>query len=316
MTHKDITRAYKAIDPTGTEKIVPIDPVQQIVEIAGIEHSYLIWGDISKPAVILVHGGKDHARNWDWTVAGLIEDYCCITPDLRGHGDTGRAPGAAYDWLHLVSDFAALMEHLRNQNLVKPFALIGHSLGGNIVLHQAALYPEDIVKVVSMEGLGPSIKWHDEAMAVPIADRMRRWIGNRLIVDRKKQKRSRTADALVARMQSVHKNLTPDQARHLALHAARHYKNGWGWKHDPVIAFAPEVRMTAPAEYMSLFSEITCPVLLMRGEDSWASDPVADGRIKAFQNARLVTYAQAGHWMHHDQFDLFLRDIRAFLKDR
>jgi pimeloyl-ACP methyl ester carboxylesterase len=32
-----------------------------------------------------------------------------------------------------------------------------------------------------------------------------------------------------------------------------------------------------------------------------------------FQRAALIEYENAGHWLHHDQFDRFLSDVGAFL---
>jgi pimeloyl-ACP methyl ester carboxylesterase len=62
-----------------------------------------------------------------------------------------------------------------------------------------------------------------------------------------------------------------------------------------------------------LWRRITCPTLLMYGEKSWASNPVDDGRIEHFATARVVTFENAGHWLHHDQFDRFVAELRAFL---
>ena len=44
-----------------------------------------------------------------------------------------------------------------------------------------------------------------------------------------------------------------------------------------------------------------------------ASDPVADGRIKHFRNARLASIEKAGHWSHHDQLDVFMEQVEGFL---
>jgi pimeloyl-ACP methyl ester carboxylesterase len=53
----------------------------------------------------------------------------------------------------------------------------------------------------------------------------------------------------------------------------------------------------------------------MRGSQSWASDPAVDGRLSAFPNARLVNVEGAGHWVHHDRLDEFLREVRRFLAE-
>jgi len=63
----------------------------------------------------------------------------------------------------------------------------------------------------------------------------------------------------------------------------------------------------------ALWAAIACPTLLMYGEDSWASNPEKDGRAKHFKTARVIMFKNAGHWVHHDQFDLFMAELRAFL---
>ncbi|MEO1647893.1 MAG: hypothetical protein AAFR32_03635, partial [Pseudomonadota bacterium] len=35
--------------------------------------NYFDWGNHDKPPLILVHGGRDHARSWDWTAEKLAE---------------------------------------------------------------------------------------------------------------------------------------------------------------------------------------------------------------------------------------------------
>jgi pimeloyl-ACP methyl ester carboxylesterase len=53
--------------------------------------------------------------------------------------------------------------------------------------------------------------------------------------------------------------------------------------------------------------------LLVYGADSWASNPEEDGRIQYFRTARVISFANAGHWVHHDQFDGFIAALRDFL---
>ncbi|MEE4540315.1 MAG: alpha/beta hydrolase, partial [Erythrobacter sp.] len=61
------------------------------------------------------------------------------------------------------------------------------------------------------------------------------------------------------------------------------------------------------------WAAITCPTLLLYGADSWASNPEKDGRIAHFANARVIEFEEAGHWLHHDQFDRFITVLRDFL---
>ena len=68
-------------------------------------------------------------------------------------------------------------------------------------------------------------------------------------------------------------------------------------------------------EIGKLFGDITCPTLLVRGLESWASDPIADGRAKAFNCLLEVeAFADAGHWVHHDQLEGFVARVKKFLE--
>jgi pimeloyl-ACP methyl ester carboxylesterase len=62
-----------------------------------------------------------------------------------------------------------------------------------------------------------------------------------------------------------------------------------------------------------MWERISCPTLLVRGSESWASDPEEDGRAKAFSRGEFVTIEGAGHWVHHDRLSEFLDRVRKFL---
>ena len=112
---------------------------------------YVDWGNHDKPLLVLIHGGRDHARNWDWVAQTLRDDYHVIAPDLRGHGDSEWARGSEYSMIEYVVDITQLLAQLD----ASPVTLIGHSLGGAITLQYAGVYPDKVSKVVAIEGLGP-----------------------------------------------------------------------------------------------------------------------------------------------------------------
>lgn len=296
-----------------TEPRLPTDvPSADVrLDFAGLPLAVRVWGDRTKPAVILQHGGKDHGRSWDWTVAALADRYCLIVPDLRGHGESGHASGGHYAEEAYLSDFAAVDAWVA-ERWDGPVALVGHSLGGGICLRYASAFPARVSCVVSMEGLGRSQKSYGEHVAVPLAERYRKSAEKRLSLSRAEPRHFTDREEGIARMAHLHPQLREDQSRHLATHALREDARGWRWKHDQMLAWT-EPRATPPEEYLEAFAAITCPVLLMYGADSWASSPEADGRMDAFQRARLVTYERAGHWLHHDRFEAWIADVSAFL---
>ena len=59
--------------------------------------NYVDWGNPDAPPLLLVHGGRDHARSWDWVAEELRNDWHIIAPDLRGHGDSACSPAGSYE---------------------------------------------------------------------------------------------------------------------------------------------------------------------------------------------------------------------------
>ena len=114
-------------------------------------------------------------------------------------------------------------------------------------------------------------------------------------------------------MMSENAYLTAEQARHLTIHGISRNEDGsWSWKFDNYLNVWPA--FDTPREHMdALWTAITCPTLLLYGADSWASNPEKDGRIRHFNTAKVIEFENAGHWLHHDQFERFMSTLDDFL---
>lgn len=270
---------------------------------------YVDWGNEGAPTLILLHGGRDHCRNWDWVAQELREDWHIIAPDLRGHGDSAWSSDGEYSPRANVYDLAQLIHQLN----VGPVSIVAHSYGGNISLRYAGIYPDMVKKLVAIEGLGPSPKMMAERTAVPPDQRMREWIdGKRAAAGRVPRKYASLEDAYT-RMKEENAYLTSEQARHLTIHGISQNEDGtWSWKFDNYFRVMTPYDMPQE-ELEKLWANITCPTLLLYGEKSWASNPAEDGRIEHFQNAKVKLYKDAGHWLHHDKLSEFVADLKAFL---
>jgi pimeloyl-ACP methyl ester carboxylesterase len=273
---------------------------------------YVDWGNPDAPPLLLVHGGQDHCRNWDWVAQDLRRDYHVIAPDLRGHGDSAHSQNGDYSMSGYVYDLAQLI----HQQKLAPVRIIAHSLGGNIALRYAGVYPDTVSKLVAIEGLGPSPEMM-ERRGIPqtAAERLRAWIETRRTLSSRVHRLYPTIDEAVARMQKENKHLTPEQARHLTIHGASQNEDGtYSWKFDNYCRSWSPIDISLD-ELHELWGAISCPTLLVNGKESWASNPESDGRMKYFKHGRNVAFDQAGHWVHHDQLDGFLAEVRAFLAD-
>src|SRR5579863_206693 len=51
---------------------VRMEPEQRHYTSQRLKLSYVVWGDERRPPIVLVHGGRDHARNWDVVAEALL----------------------------------------------------------------------------------------------------------------------------------------------------------------------------------------------------------------------------------------------------
>jgi pimeloyl-ACP methyl ester carboxylesterase len=287
----------------------PIGPSSQIYFSQRLRLHYVDWGNEDKPPLLLVHGGRDHCRNWDWVAQAMRDRYHIIAPDLRGHGDSQWMVGGTYEFNDYVYDIAQLI----HQKKLAPLTIVSHSMGGAISLRYAGLYPETVKKLVVIEGLGPSPKMIAERVKATADERLRKWIDELRELSSRQPRRYASIEEAYKRMQGENPHLSPERARHLTIHGVNQNEDGtFSWKFDNYVrAFSPngfDVRATT-----ELWSRITCPTLLIRGTESWASDPVADGRAQHFRHAEIAAVEGAGHWVHHDKLDEFLKLTNDFL---
>jgi pimeloyl-ACP methyl ester carboxylesterase len=271
---------------------------------------YADWGNSDAPPLLLVHGGRDHCRSWDWVAQELRRDWHIIALDQRGHGDSSWSADGNYQTMNNVYDLAQLIDLLG----LAPVTIVSHSMGGNVCLRYTGLFPDKVRKLVAIEGLGPSPALQADYDKVPFADRIREWMRDKRGAAARMPKRYATLDDALARMKAENLYLTDEQALHLTINGVNRNEDGtWTWKFDPHLNFWPPFDIPLE-EIQRLWGEITCPTLMFYGANSFASNPVGDGRIAHFgDNVRVVEFENAGHWLHHDQFDRFMEELRGFL---
>lgn len=270
---------------------------------------YVDWGSAGKPPLVLVHGGRDHARSWDWTAEALCDDWHVIAFDHRGHGDSEWVSDGHYQASDMVYDLA----HLIHQLDLAPVTIVAHSMGGNVALRYAGAFPDKVRKLVAIEGLGASPAMLAERLKTPYPQRVASWVENKRQAAGRTPRRYASIEDAIRRMQEENSFLSAEQARHLTIHGINRNEDGsFSWKFDPYLNVWP-VEHTPQEDEEALWAAITCPTLLLYGAESWVSNPDRDGRAQHFRNARVLEFEQAGHWLHHDQFDRFIETLKEFL---
>src|SRR5437016_10604551 len=74
---------------------------------------YVDWGSPTKTPLVMLHGGRDHCRNWDWAAEALRDDWHILAPDLRGHGDSAWSTDGSYAIAGYIYDLAQLVHQQR-----------------------------------------------------------------------------------------------------------------------------------------------------------------------------------------------------------
>ena len=108
--------------------------------------------------LVFLHGWLLSRSYWTPLVERLSDDYCCLTYDLRGFGESvedgdGEAKDSSFSRYSLrayAEDLEALLDRLGLEDVW----LLGHSLGGSIALWAAYLFPERIKGVVCVNAGG------------------------------------------------------------------------------------------------------------------------------------------------------------------
>jgi len=284
------------------------EPVSQFFYSHRLKLHFWDWGENGKPNLILVHGGMDHARSWDRIAEAFMRDFRVLAPDLRGHGDSSWTKGAIYSIAEYVLDLSALADIVGNF----PIYFIGHSLGAAIVLQYAGIYPERAKKVVAIEGFAPPSGLKQQ---IPAHQRLRDWIEEMRDYEVRIPHKYPSLEAAYERMHKANPFLSDEMARHLTLFGSNWNADGTLiWKFDNFVRAFPPYSFNME-EAREIWNQITCPVLLFRGLDSWTEDPYREGTINAIKDHRLIDIPNAGHWLHHDQTAAFIAEAKKFLGD-
>ena len=284
-----------------------MEPISHFFYSDRLKLQFWDWGTEGKPTMILVHGGLDHARSWDWVAKALRDDYHVYALDLRGHGNSAWAPGSMYSIAEHVLDLSGLID-LINAN---PVYIIGHSMGAIMTLLYAGLYPEKVKKLVAIEGVGLP----PQERNIPAWQRIKTWIEQVRGAENRTSHSYPNLAAAVRRMKEVNPFLSDEVAEHLTLHGTNWNADGTMiWKFDNYARLFPPYWLNND-ESVAVLERVTCPALLFWGRQSFAKDPENDVRAMAIKDRRIVKVDQAGHWVHHDQLELFMRETKKFLDE-
>jgi len=134
---------------------------ERFVDVKGVRMRYFVGGD--GPPLVLIHGLGGAAANWTELASILAPRHRLLVPDLPGHGGSSALP--AISGLEPYADRVALVAE-REEMLPAP--VVGHSLGGLVVLRLALRRPDAVSTVILAGAAGLSIGnvWGRELLSI------------------------------------------------------------------------------------------------------------------------------------------------------
>jgi pimeloyl-ACP methyl ester carboxylesterase len=291
------------------------------VPVRGLDYHVLAWGAAgASPPVVMLHGWIDVGASFQFVVDALqatpLAGRRVIAPDWRGFGLTqSPRPTDSYWFPDYLGDLDAL---LRALDITQPIDLVGHSMGGNVVMSYAGVRPARVRRLVNLEGFGLP---RAEPRHAP--KRLAQWLD--ALAEPQGLKDYASVDEVAERLRRNNPRLAQDKARWLAPHWSRLGDDGrWRILGDPAHK-RPNPVLYRVEEILETWKLITAPLLWVEAADS-NPDAWWGGRYsKAEFHERLNVVrhfagqverhvlAASGHMLHHDQPAALAKRLADFL---
>lgn len=257
--------------------------------MAAVDLAFEVFGTANgQPPLLILHGFFASSRNWRQIAEKLAENHLVYVLDMRNHGASAQQypvmnyPVMAMDVLRFI-----------DQHGFTSVKLLGHSMGGKIAMWFALNYPDYVDKLVVVD-IAPVNYTHSftplitALKSLPLAE-----IGNR------KQAENYLADAI------------PDLSYRQFLLQNLVLKDGaYQWRVDlDIFARTADNIIAFPeSQYLQSFIGDT---LFVAGADS--AYVTAEQTTTLFPTAQFTEIANAGHWLHVQQPEAFLKVLGNFL---
>ncbi len=284
----------------------------EFLTLRGLRHHILRWGQPlpGQLPLVMVHGWMDVGASFQFVVDALQDEREVIALDWRGFGLSETTGADCYWFPDYLGDLDALLDALSPE---APVDLLGHSMGGNVVMSYAGVRPQRIRRLVNLEGFGmPDIA----PAAAP--ERLAKWLDE--LKDPPSLRPYATLSDVAERLRKNNPRLAADKAAWLAGHWSRETPEGFQLNADPAHKLANPM-LYRKAEVLACWQRIAAPTLWVEGSDDqltrfWGTRyPRADfeARLALVPDLRQTVLQDAGHMLHHDQPQALAAALESFL---
>ncbi|SPJ34722.1 alpha/beta fold hydrolase [Kushneria phyllosphaerae] len=239
--------------------------------------------------LVVLHGLFGSADNWRSHIRHWRQTRRVVAVDLRNHGRSGHTSGMRYE--DMAADVLSVMDQLDIQQC----DLLGHSMGGKVAMTMARCHPQRVARLIVAD-IAPIAyeHGHDDIFRA-----------HRLVEDALPESRKEADEAMAEAID----NRTTRQF--LATNLMRDDQGILGWRVGLDFIEEGYGDIVAPPGGEAPY---TGPALVLRGEHS---DYVTDDALPVIADimpaSKVDTIKGAGHWLHAEQPEAFIRAIDAFL---
>jgi len=249
--------------------------------------------------ILFMHGGGQTRHSWKQAINRAVEHgFQAVTLDLRGHGDSDWAADGDYRIDDFVLDARAVI-----QQIGKPTAIVGASLGGLTGLLVAGEVEPALVRALVLVDIAPKIERTGASAIQAFMQSAPDGFGSL----------EEAADA-VARY--LPHRPRPEKTDGLARNLRRGDDGRLRWHWDPALMRMGEKSdpRAQTARFDAAAARLTIPTLLVRGG---LSKVVSDESVASFRekvpSAEVVEVPGADHMVAGDRNDVFADAVFSFL---
>lgn len=269
------------------------------------------WGDPAHPPMLALHGWLDNAGTFD-RLAPLLRHRYIVAIDLAGHGRSDhRGAGNWYAYVDFLDEIAAVIAHFGWTRV----DLLGHSLGATLVSAYAAIAPQEVGRLLLVEGLGPLTTPSEKTLDV-----LQRAVVARAAFTGQGLRVFSSIDAAVeARCRAG--SLSADAARCIVERglkesdaSANAGEPGYVWSSDPRLMLPSAQRFTEQ-QLSAVLDGIRAPTLLILAEPEapYLARAMIEARIARVDDIDVVRM-RGNHHLHLEDAAAVSAPMLAFLK--
>jgi esterase len=239
--------------------------------------------------MVLLHGLLGSSDNWRTVSKRLGQSYKVYSVDLRNHGQSPH--GGRMTYPVMADDLRELLERQE----ISEAHVVGHSLGGKAAMQFAISYPDRVKKLVVID-IAPKAYPPSQRSILAALDQL----------ELQSFKSFGEIDAALA-------PAIPELAvrQFLMKNIARVPNSGFRWRIDIASIGKSYDHLTKAIIPARRYDKPAC--FVRGGRSDYIQDTDLPSIRAIFPRAELATIAGAGHWLHAEATDEFLRVLIAFV---